>query len=464
MAFNTQRKFKVTSEGIPLRKFSLYKERYIIRPPYQRNLVWTPKKERQLLDSLLRRSYIPRIVLREVSIEKNAETKLEVIDGQQRIKTVQKFYTGELTLPKTLQNIDPRLPEKRYMDLPPDIRQFIDDELKFEADIIIGIEDPRDYDHWRIASDMFWRLQQGESLTTIELVHARLFSRLRNFMVKYGDDYDFSYKEYLPIDENEGKHRFFEIYNTNNIKMKHLALIARLFLIEKGLGTLEPAAPQDANNKDILKEVEDSENEKVIGDTSLEKEKPAQSLVKNLDLFYKLFCNDPIYDSESGIRELSEEYFVISVYLLLRYINSNYVFNKQQKKLFVEFVIEFHRRWKSSSSTDTEILLFYKSRGLQKQKIEARDSIIRLAFFQYAEEKGDQLQLKDRKRSFSELDRLQIYRKYDGICQSCKETVPWSRFQADHIYPHSKGGKTTLDNAQLLCRDCNLHKSNSLPR
>lgn len=29
---------------------------------------------------------------------------------------------------------------------------------------------------------------------------------------------------------------------------------------------------------------------------------------------------------------------------------------------------------------------------------------------------------------------------------------------ADHIQPWSKGGHTTPDNCQMLCRDCNLKK------
>lgn len=39
----------------------------------------------------------------------------------------------------------------------------------------------------------------------------------------------------------------------------------------------------------------------------------------------------------------------------------------------------------------------------------------------------------------------------------------WCRLErklmhADHITPWSKGGKTTPDNCQMLCRDCNLKK------
>lgn len=45
-------------------------------------------------------------------------------------------------------------------------------------------------------------------------------------------------------------------------------------------------------------------------------------------------------------------------------------------------------------------------------------------------------------------------------CAECAKQSPHKAlFQIDHIMPMSKGGKTTLDNLQLLCRPCNLKKS-----
>lgn len=50
-------------------------------------------------------------------------------------------------------------------------------------------------------------------------------------------------------------------------------------------------------------------------------------------------------------------------------------------------------------------------------------------------------------------------RKGTFRCQICaKESPHKGLFQIDHIIPMSKGGKSRLDNLQLLCRPCNLRK------
>jgi hypothetical protein len=63
----------------------------------------------------------------------------------------------------------------------------------------------------------------------------------------------------------------------------------------------------------------------------------------------------------------------------------------------------------------------------------------------------------------------------DGKCQNCgTETTPGQKFQkgvtppgnegqTDHIQPKSKGGTNDPSNAQHLCRDCNIKKSDKLP-
>jgi hypothetical protein len=59
------------------------------------------------------------------------------------------------------------------------------------------------------------------------------------------------------------------------------------------------------------------------------------------------------------------------------------------------------------------------------------------------------------KRSFSNTDKRTAYERQDGICPKCGEHHEFSEMEGDHIVPWWRGGKTTLDNLQMLCKKCN---------
>lgn len=63
-------------------------------------------------------------------------------------------------------------------------------------------------------------------------------------------------------------------------------------------------------------------------------------------------------------------------------------------------------------------------------------------------------------RQFDRRDALSAYEKQHHKCATCGEEFDFEAMQADHITPWSKGGKTVKENCQMLCRDCNLKKSN----
>ena len=61
-------------------------------------------------------------------------------------------------------------------------------------------------------------------------------------------------------------------------------------------------------------------------------------------------------------------------------------------------------------------------------------------------------------RAFDKRDARAAYERQKGICPICGKHFKFEEMHADHIVPWSKGGKTTPDNCQMLCRDCNLKK------
>lgn len=62
-------------------------------------------------------------------------------------------------------------------------------------------------------------------------------------------------------------------------------------------------------------------------------------------------------------------------------------------------------------------------------------------------------------RTFSDSQKRESYERQKGICSNCKEHFEITEMEADHITPWHVGGKTTADNCQMLCRECNRRKS-----
>ncbi|MDR2593483.1 MAG: DUF262 domain-containing protein [Fibromonadaceae bacterium] len=63
-------------------------------------------------------------------------------------------------------------------------------------------------------------------------------------------------------------------------------------------------------------------------------------------------------------------------------------------------------------------------------------------------------------RSFTDKEKLKVYEKQDGICKKCGKKFKIEEMEADHITPWSLGGKTIIENCEMLCKEDNRRKSN----
>jgi hypothetical protein len=464
MAFNPKQEYLITEDKIHLRDFFEYREDYIIRPPYQRKSVWAIKKQQSLFDSLFRRFYVPRLVVREVRLSQNRTVK-EIIDGQQRITAVQEFFDNKFKLPASLNDIHPDLANKYFSELTTELRKFIDKELIINADIVKNIDDPKNPEHQRVATEIFWRLQQGEQLNFMEIAHAKLSSLSRNFIVKYSDDETFDYDTYVPIDDNPNKHKFFQIIERDNNRMEHLTLMTRFLLIEEADGYVE------VKDTAVTEFIEKYDHKAGVGNYSFEDSDIAKKCIQNLNLFHEIFRKDPMFDSENGIKELSREYLILSFYLLIRHLKKYYVIGDNEKGFINKFFFAFYERWKKGDQEDLDINIFSNNRQQSQNNLLERDIILRQTFFEFLKKQNYSLITFANKRLFNEAAKIIIYRRDKGICQQCiKEGKPekeaqvsWSQYQADHIFPYAKGGQTTPENGQVLCVYHNVRKGASVP-
>lgn len=62
-------------------------------------------------------------------------------------------------------------------------------------------------------------------------------------------------------------------------------------------------------------------------------------------------------------------------------------------------------------------------------------------------------------RAFTDSNKRTLYERQKGICPTCKEHFKIGEMEADHVTPWSQGGKTEIENGQMLCRECNRRKS-----
>jgi HNH endonuclease domain-containing protein len=61
-------------------------------------------------------------------------------------------------------------------------------------------------------------------------------------------------------------------------------------------------------------------------------------------------------------------------------------------------------------------------------------------------------------RGFPEDIKLAVWEKQHHICPSCQKEFDYEFMEGDHITPWREGGRTVMENCQMLCRECNRRK------
>ena len=121
--------------------------------------------------------------------------------------------------------------------------------------------------------------------------------------------------------------------------------------------------------------------------------------------------------------------FYITVTLYCSKINGS-IYHKKAQRFFAEEILSLINRLKNKNGT------FYNDR-------EIWNSLCRV-------ERG----------KVSNKMRFSIYERDRHRCRYCGVSERYATLEIDHIIPISKGGKSTYENLQTLCRKCNYNKGN----
>lgn len=136
----------------------------LLRPAFQRNLVWNRDQKSYLVDSILRGLPVPELYL-QIATAADGTEKLTVVDGQQRISTCVAFANGDLKLSDS-EDLDPEWRGKFFSELNEKLRaRFL--SFKFVVrDLPTSADDS-------VLREIFRRLNRTvEALEAQELRHA----------------------------------------------------------------------------------------------------------------------------------------------------------------------------------------------------------------------------------------------------------------------------------------------------
>lgn len=193
----------------------------IFIPPFQRNYVWDQKEASRFIESLLLGLPVPGVFL----AREPDSNKLLVIDGQQRLKTLQFFYEGHFN-PKqdvnaqqvfTLQRVQTQLEGLTYATLPEQARIKLDDSLIHAT--IIKQDSPQDDD--TSVYHIFDRLNSSGRRLTPQEIRTAIYHGAVIDAVKELDDYP----------------EWREIFGSKNNRLKDQELILRFLALHFEAGT-----------------------------------------------------------------------------------------------------------------------------------------------------------------------------------------------------------------------------------
>lgn len=403
---------KINKKTWPLSTTFKLRKRINTDTDYQRPAVWTTAQKQMLMDSILRGYDVPKFYWHQVC---DKPQKFDVVDGQQRLRAIWGYMAGEFALAKDSDPIDGvAIAGLKYSQLEPELVIALDQYL---LDIAV-IEDSSDEE----VREMFLRLQNGTSLKAQEKRHARV-GKMRDFVCSIAE------------------HPFFGSVHFANSRFTFEHIAAQMCLLTLS-GKICNIKDRDLNlmydnNKDF--------------DTNSAK---AKQVKKVLDYLKEMF--------PSETPEL-KRYNVVSLFILVSDLMENYVIKGRETEIakwFVDFELRRTQDEGKPAEEQNPGFVAYHEKTAHStdafDSLEYRHKFLMEDLFQHITD----LCPRDPKRLFDEVQRRVIFRKDNGICQICGKKCEWNDYQADHIKAWSNGGKTIVENGQVLCSECNQKKGN----
>ena len=414
------------------------KGRLNLSPGFQRDSVWTDSDRQKLIESILRGYPLPSVFF--YRRETDGQIYFDVIDGKQRIETILRFtgrIRGNRFATKKIQL--PGEDEKDWVDW--DKLKRRRQQHKIEGYTLLTIQVDGELSE---VIDLFVKINStGKALSATEKRKAKF----------YDDDF---LKEAARLARRfEGYFKAQRILSAGQIlRMKDVELMCELMLsISKG---------DVINKKAALDRVMQSGSM-----TAHQLEKASRLTVSALNCVRRLF-------PDLGRTRFSKISDFYSLAVLVARLESEGLIltDRRRNRLAWDLLVSFsngvdtvrerQRRAEGAGPGEElyrEYLLTVLEGTDEITKRQKREEILCGLL-------GSLFERTDERRLFSSEQRRILFNSAtDRKCtaKGCGRRLGWDDFTADHVRPFSKGGRTVLSNAALLCRKHNSAKGNRRP-
>lgn len=401
----------------------------IPNPEYQRGLQWDVSQMKSLIDSLFRKYPLPPIFLHENKsrgLRGDVSSKFEIVDGQQRIRSLVKFRNNEfalleatdkrLKIPNSLRDLPAPWQGQTFDRLPKELQHAFDAHM-LDAYCITGIVNDDEI------RDLFIRLQAGKPLTS-QQVRDAWPGPIGPFVEQLAGKIDRipSFTLFEKIDRRGSKEE-----EAKDSRVNHRVVCAQLLLL-----FMERSRHPDNYCAISSKNLDQLYHENTSFESDSETAKSFQEIIKKTQRIVEMI--EEKY-SKAKFRRLD----VVALFCLFHDLSylKNMRLETQQMRKIAEIV---HEVSGTANGKSTSLA------GVVAASTALRDRI---------QAESDLMVVLDPIRTFSDEYKKIIRDRQNGICPICRKDVEDDDSEYDHFpIAYARGGRTEPSNGRLLHRRC----------